>query len=181
MVSALQVVRTLSPGSRPCQFFPPPHPSDWSLNPLEQAYLQSGLKSFITAFIQNNEGLEYKLTRAPLKGLAKSMYCGQKTTGFEERGRRCVVMFCNKPKADEVSPHQASADESVQRQWIAFAFLHCRQLRRIWLKNSWIWLWASINEVCNSVYSSVSNPWMLLKNRFFPPSTSIGSFHTDTL
>ena len=32
------------------------------------------LKSFITAFIQCNVGLEDKLTRAPLLGLAKSIY-----------------------------------------------------------------------------------------------------------
>ena len=62
------------------------------------------------------------------------MYCGQKTTGFEERGRRCVVMFCNKPKADEFSPHQASADESVQRQWIAFAWT--KREPNSWTQNS---------------------------------------------
>ena len=32
------------------------------------------LKSLISVFIQNNEGLENKLTRAPLLGLAKSIY-----------------------------------------------------------------------------------------------------------
>ena len=32
------------------------------------------LKSFITVFIHYNEGLENKLTRAPLLGLAKSIY-----------------------------------------------------------------------------------------------------------
>ena len=48
----------------------------WSLNPLEETLLQSVLKSFITVFIQYNEGLENKLTRAPLLGLAKSIYYG---------------------------------------------------------------------------------------------------------
>ena len=32
------------------------------------------LKRLISVFIQNNEGLENKLTRAPFLGLAKSMY-----------------------------------------------------------------------------------------------------------
>ena len=32
------------------------------------------LKSLISVFIQNNEGLENKLTRAQLLGLAKSIY-----------------------------------------------------------------------------------------------------------
>ena len=45
----------------------------WSLNPLEETLLQSVLKSFITVFIQYNEGLENNLTRAPLLGLAKSI------------------------------------------------------------------------------------------------------------
>ena len=68
----MQVVRTSSPGSRPRQLFPPPHPADWSLNPLRETLLQLVLKSFISVFILNNEGLENKLTRAPLLGLAKS-------------------------------------------------------------------------------------------------------------
>ena len=41
----------------------------WSLNPLDETLLQS----FITVFIQYNEGLENNLTRAPLLGLAKSI------------------------------------------------------------------------------------------------------------
>ena len=41
---------------------------------LEETLLQPVLKSFITVFIQYNEGLENKLTRAPLLGLAKSIY-----------------------------------------------------------------------------------------------------------
>ena len=35
-------------------------------------------------------------------------------------GKRCLVMCCNKINADGVSPHQFPADESVQRQQIAF-------------------------------------------------------------
>ena len=64
-------------GSGPRQFSPPPSPiptRDWSLNPLEETLLQPVLKSFITVFIQNNEGLENNLTRASLLGLAKSIY-----------------------------------------------------------------------------------------------------------
>ena len=54
---------------------PSPFPTrDWSLNPLEETLLQPVLKSFITVFIQNNEGLENNLTRASLLGLAKSIY-----------------------------------------------------------------------------------------------------------
>ena len=41
---------------------------------LEETLLQPVLKSFITVFIQYNEGLENKLTRTPLLGLAKSIY-----------------------------------------------------------------------------------------------------------
>ena len=40
------------------------------------------LKSFITVFIQYNEGLENKLTRAPLLDLAKSIFIAPIT--FEE-------------------------------------------------------------------------------------------------
>ena len=60
----------------------PPYPSDWSLNPLEETVLQPVLKSFITVFIQSNEGLENTLTRAPLLGLAKSIYylCNKAST-----------------------------------------------------------------------------------------------------
>ena len=71
MLIALQVVRTSSPGSGPYQS---PHPLDWPLNPLEETLLQPVLKSFITVFIQYNEGLENKLTRNPLLGFAKCIY-----------------------------------------------------------------------------------------------------------
>ena len=53
-----------------------PHPPSWSLNPLEETLLQPALKSFITVFIQYKEGLENKLTGAPLLGLAKSICYG---------------------------------------------------------------------------------------------------------
>ena len=49
--------------------FLPPQLLDWSLNPLGETLLQS-VKSFMTVFIQYNKGLENKLTRAPLPGLA---------------------------------------------------------------------------------------------------------------
>ena len=52
--------------------FPPP--PNWSLNPLEETLLQPALKSFFAVFIQYSEGLENKLKRAPLLGLAKSIY-----------------------------------------------------------------------------------------------------------
>ena len=42
--------------------------------PFEEALLQSVRTSFIADFIKYNEGLENKLTRAPLLGLAKSIY-----------------------------------------------------------------------------------------------------------
>ena len=63
---------------------PPPYPSDWSLNPLEETVLQPVLKSFITVFIQNNEGQEITLTRNPLLGLAKSIYylCNKASTAW---------------------------------------------------------------------------------------------------
>ena len=55
---------------------PPPlsYPLDWFLSPLQETFLQPVLKSFITVFIQYNEGLENKQTRAPFLGLAKSIY-----------------------------------------------------------------------------------------------------------
>ena len=43
------------------------------LIPLEKILLQPVLKSFIKVFIQYDEGLENKLTKAPLLGLAKSI------------------------------------------------------------------------------------------------------------
>ena len=63
---ALQVVRTSSPGSRPRQLF----------RPLEEILLQPVRKSFVSVFVQNivSRGLENNLTRAPLLGLAKSIY-----------------------------------------------------------------------------------------------------------
>ena len=51
-----------------------PPPPNWSLNPLEETLLQPALKSFFAVFIQYSEGLENKLTRAPLLSLAKSIY-----------------------------------------------------------------------------------------------------------
>ena len=53
---------------------PPPYPPNWSLNLLEETFLQAVIKSFITFFTHYNEGLEYKLMRVPLFGLAKSVY-----------------------------------------------------------------------------------------------------------
>ena len=60
-----------SENSRPRQFFPS-LPIPPPLNPLEETLLQSVLRSFITVFIVTR--LENKLTRAPLLGLAKSIY-----------------------------------------------------------------------------------------------------------
>ena len=53
---------------------PSPPPPNWSLNPIEENLLQPLLKSFVTVFIRYNEGLENKLTRAPLLGWTKSTY-----------------------------------------------------------------------------------------------------------
>ena len=50
------------------------HPPDWLLNSLKEPPLQPVLKSFVKAFIQNNEGLENKLNRTPLLGSAKSFF-----------------------------------------------------------------------------------------------------------
>ena len=53
-----------------------PHlpPPELVFQSIEETLLQPVLKTFKTAFIQYNEGLENKLTRAPLLGLAKSIY-----------------------------------------------------------------------------------------------------------
>ena len=52
----------------------PSHPPNQSLNPFEETILQPVLKSSISVFIQNNEGLENKLTRVPPLGLPKPIY-----------------------------------------------------------------------------------------------------------
>ena len=66
-------VRISSPGSRLRQFFP--HlPPELVFQFIEETLLQPVLNSFITVFIQYNEGLENKLTRAQLLGLPKSIY-----------------------------------------------------------------------------------------------------------
>ena len=74
LTSMCVVVRTSSPGSRLRQFFPTSPPPELVFQSIEETLLQPVLKSFITVFIQYNEGLENKLTRAPLLGLAKSIY-----------------------------------------------------------------------------------------------------------
>ena len=70
------VVRTSSPGSRLRQFFPTSSSPELVFQSIEETLLQPVLKTLITVFIQYNEGLENKLTRAPLLGLAKSIYYG---------------------------------------------------------------------------------------------------------
>ena len=74
LTSMCVVVRTSSPGSRLRQFFPTSSPPELVFQSIEETLLQPVMKSFITVFIQYNEGLENKLTRAPLLGLAKSIY-----------------------------------------------------------------------------------------------------------
>ena len=64
------------PRSRLRQFFPTSPPPELVFQSIEETLLQPVLKSFITVFIQCNVGLENKLTRAPLLGLAKSIYYG---------------------------------------------------------------------------------------------------------
>ena len=76
LTSMCVVVRTPSPGPDFVNSSPPTHPLNWSFNPSKKLSLQPVLKSFITVFIQCNVGLENKLTRAPLLGLAKSIYYG---------------------------------------------------------------------------------------------------------
>ena len=68
------VVRTSFPGSWLRQFFPTSPPTELVFQSIEETLLQPVLKSFITVVIQYNEGLENKLTRPPLFGLAKSIY-----------------------------------------------------------------------------------------------------------
>ena len=68
-----QVVRTSSPGSRPRQFFPSlPNPGMVSWSSWRNSSTASAEK-FSYSFYYN-EGLENKLTRAPLLGLAKTIY-----------------------------------------------------------------------------------------------------------
>ena len=56
------------------QFFPTSPTPELVFQSIEETLLQPVLKTFITVFIQYNEGLENKRTRAPLLGLAKSIY-----------------------------------------------------------------------------------------------------------
>ena len=73
LTSMRVAVRISSPDSRLRQFFP--HlPPELVFQFIEETLLQPVLNSFITVFIQYNEGLENKLTRAPLLGLPKSIY-----------------------------------------------------------------------------------------------------------
>ena len=51
-----------------------PPPPELVFQSIEETLLQPVLKSFITVFIQCNVGLENKVIRAPLLGLAKSIY-----------------------------------------------------------------------------------------------------------
>ena len=51
----------------------PSHPPDWSLNPPRRNSSTASAEKFYYSFYYN-EGLEYKLTRAPFLGLAKSIY-----------------------------------------------------------------------------------------------------------
>ena len=70
-----QVVRTSSPGSRPRQFCPSlPIPWPWTglLVPLKKSSSASAEEFYCSFYC--NEGLENKLTRASLLGLAKSIY-----------------------------------------------------------------------------------------------------------
>ena len=62
------------PRSRLRQFFPTSPPPELVFQSIEETLPQPVLKTFITVFIQYNEGLENKLTKAPLLGLAKSIY-----------------------------------------------------------------------------------------------------------
>ena len=86
-LSSMRVNRFVSwenivPRFQTSTLFPPPPPPNWSLNPLEETLLQPALKSFFAVFIQYSEGLENKLTRAPLLGLAKSIYYNWKLVLF---------------------------------------------------------------------------------------------------
>ena len=74
LTSMCVVVRTSSPGFRPRQFFPTSPLPDLVFHSTDETLLHPVLKSFITVFSQYNEGLEIKLTRAPLLGLAKSIH-----------------------------------------------------------------------------------------------------------
>ena len=68
-----RVVRTSSPGSRPRQFFPSlPNPGMVSWSSWRNSSTASAEKFSYNFYY--NEGLENKLTRAPLLGLAKSLY-----------------------------------------------------------------------------------------------------------
>ena len=73
MVIALQVVRMSSPGSKPRQFYPSlPIPGPVSQFPWKNFPTVSAEEFYYRFYY--NEGLENKLTRAPLLGLAKSIY-----------------------------------------------------------------------------------------------------------
>ena len=62
------------PRSRLRQFFPTSPTPELVFQSIEETLLQPVLKTLITVFIQYNEGLENKLTRAQHLSLAKSIY-----------------------------------------------------------------------------------------------------------
>ena len=74
------VVRTLSPISRPHQFFPTSPPPDWSFNPLRKLFYNHCRRVLLKFSLSIMKGWKInKQTRAPLLALAKSIYYLVKT------------------------------------------------------------------------------------------------------
>ena len=93
------VVRTSFPGSRLRQFFLTSPLHELVFQSIEETLLQPVLKTFITVFIQYNVGLENKLTKTPLLGLAKSIYYQEPTKNMQRnyQGKHCHCRAaCNK-------------------------------------------------------------------------------------
>ena len=93
LTSMCVVVRTSFPGSRLRRFFLTSPLPELVFQSIEETLLQPVLKTFITVFIQYNVGLENKLTKTPLLGLAKSIYYHEPTKNMQRnyQGKHCPV------------------------------------------------------------------------------------------
>ena len=99
LTSMCVVVRTSFPGSRLRRFFLTSPLPELVFQSIEETLLQPVLKTVITVFIQYNVGLENKLTKTPLLGLAKSIYYQEPTKNMQRnyQGKHCHCWAaCNK-------------------------------------------------------------------------------------
>ena len=152
---------------------PPLHSPNWSFNPLKKLFYSQCWRVFmITVFIQYKEGLENKLTRAPLLGLAKSIYCwdwevtariGAKPS--ISRQWDCGAIITNHTRAHEQYPrHVGGASKLICLIWCVqlndgfLSDLKCYIPKKFnWrMIETWHWSWDSLGAHC---IHSLIIPW----------------------